>query len=230
MTDRSNTIHFNRRRILALGTIALLAPSAAFRPTTMLASASVTQPDQLMLGFLDGNGYVVINDEMYPQYIDGVPQVELWEGIDPFLQSVQLNDILVRNTTLKQDAEYYPTGVYQRVNIFPSAESAVAYLAGIYEVVEAELAATGIGTNLAPLASLPDHDQAITGWTLDSIADDGGLLPTIRYLAQIDTIVVSVTVASQNPDRASAAAPVLLEALITAVRTDTPPAPMLFPV
>lgn len=209
--------------------VAMISPLAA---VGQAATAPVTRVDELALTLVDGNGYTVIDASRAFQFQDGVVQQEdlplaVIESLEPF----ELIDNFAATYTLQHPDEYYPTGVFLRVTTFEDAPAAAYYVENVLEaVVRPEQEAGTFAGNSVAMDALPDHDGAIAGWTFDTYTTDGGVLPSVRYVAQVGSLAVSVTVVSQNPDTAASAALDLTEAQVAAVRADQPAAPIPFPV
>ena len=209
--------------------VAMISPSPAIGQD---ADRPVTPVDELALTLVDGNGYTVIDAAGSFQFQDGVL---LWDNLPlAVIESIMpfaLIDNFAADYMLQHPDEYYPTGVFLRVTTFQDALAAAYYVDNVLEaVVRPEQESGTIAGNSVAMDALPDHDGAIAGWTFDTYTNDGGVLPSVRYVAQIGNKAVSVTVVSQNPAIAAAAALDLTEAQVAAVRADQPPVPLPFPV
>jgi hypothetical protein len=182
---------------------------------------------------IDGNGYTVTEESGSWYVVDGevvvttVSPVAIQGFVDFAVQ-----DMYDWRVFLQQAAEYYPSGMFGKLVTFADAEAAAYYTNNMLEeAIKPEWAADpAIGTNAVVLDDLPDHPEALFGFQFDSIMSDGGLLPSVRYLAQVGSLVASITVISQNPDTARAASLSMLDAQLAAIYADQAPVPMAFPL
>lgn len=215
----------------SLASIALVQPVATFAHFQS-GSMPTTALDQLAVRLIDGNGYAITEESGAWYVVDGevvvttVSPVAIQGFVDFAVQ-----DMYDWRVFLQQTAEYYPSGMFGKLATFADAEAAAYYTTNLLEkAIKPEWAADPTtAQNAVVLDDLPDHPEALFGYQFETFANDGGLLPSFRYLAQVGSLVTSISVVSQNPQTASAASLAMLDAQLAAIAADQAPSPIPFP-
>lgn len=161
---------------------------------------------------------------------------ELPPRISQFYGDRGVRDIYIFYTNLTSDQGDTAVTIETRVITFPDGESAESFVIDSFDLV-VELAEEFPDTSQDPvlIQDLPDHDEAITGWTATESdsninTDEGSLeVSAIRFLAQAGATVASVRIFGTDESIGMPLAETLFAAQISCLRAEAPCEPIPFP-
>ena len=223
---------------------ARLAAAQATDTSRGAAASPALEADQLILRVAAGSGYVVVYtaageplEEEYYQVRSGEIQMENFQALPArFYGSHSVQDVYIFATNLTSNQILTAVTIETRVITFPDVDSAEAFVMDHFEyVVEQAAAIPEAAQDPEPIQDLPDHDEAIAGWTATQFystidTGEGSFdVPGIRFVAQAGSSVASVNVLGTDASVDIALAETLLEAQLDCLRADAPCDPIPFP-
>jgi hypothetical protein len=138
------------------------------------------------------------------QILGGVPQEELIPSAQALYEATQVQDVYIATSALVPVGGYYQdssTVIQTRVLIFPDETLAASYLNQAFDAQVASVVEDGVDDpGFVRIASLPDVDYPVVGWTstimyLDiNTGEPAGRVNSVRYLGQVGRVVVSALV------------------------------------
>ncbi len=206
-----------------------------------------TPPDQLALQFVDGNSYYV-DTEYPPQDIYSVqgsvpnPEITSMSEVNKrqFAESGMI-DQFVRSATLMPDfvnsslfAGPSDVALQVRVITFPSDQQAADYVNQLAANKNEELRDSQSTVMATDLQDVPWNDEAVSGWSMPSVATDTNTGQNIEYLmvnyaGQEGQLVIMARV-SAMPDLAEPIAREMFYAQMACAQVDAPCGTFMVPV
>jgi hypothetical protein len=199
-------------RTLFVGFAFLLACSLATPGVAAAGQGDADSPlaaDELILRVSEGSGYVVLEtvageplqDEGY-LFRDGAPAADdLPEDLVASFQDLGVQDVYISSTNLTADEGDSAITVTNRVYLVQSDDAAKDLVETFFdEVVEQAEQYPNTPQDPERLASLPDHDAAIDGWSATyqyvniNTGENPVGVPGFRFVAQVGAAVASTEV------------------------------------
>lgn len=218
------------RLLIAIFAIISAPGSAIAQPATS------TVEDQMLRIATDTYWTFVETDlgsavDEYDQMIDGEPQFDLWPPTQALYEQHQVQSVRVYSAQLRPQRSNFDavaTSVEIRIYTFPDADNSASFLSGVVEFnIEDDANDDTVDWQIAPVDPLPASTFPVEGYTGQEMyhlpnGDETGNASLVRYLAQIDNVVVSALVSGPLVDFNFDLAYMLLQAQAACVLDDTP--------